>query len=495
MAIEARRHSPRFALSETAYVNFGSGNRGVILDVSEGGLRFKTATPIDPSSPVRFWLTFSRRNEGEAHLAWTDEGRTTGGLRFTSVPSEIRQQLREWIDRADSEPLEKQAKTPMKAQHEIEEALALWKEPIRTTEAKPEVSRDAERRQEAAAVATAVAEPNEEMLRTERSAIFSNELEPEPALPSTEFELESASTAAEAAAEVVPESEPLTSPPISPLISPRPNLAGKEGRLSMFPLVSNQPDAYMVAKREKSHRVAIAVLVMLILLGGAASATAYYYPSQTLYEMSRVQAKVEEFINPAHKQPISNVEPASMGGAIKATNPSGSTSPSEATNPSSDAATAANGSGAGQQTVAVNTAAGAAASSLSDDQVSERPEKAAANGQGDKRAPAPADAEASNHPAKEAAAARNNSQADLQLAQEYLAGGNPGEKTKAVELLWLATEKGNVDAEIRLADMYANGDNVPKSCAQARILLKAAAATDPGLAKGKLTELDQAGCS
>ena len=64
-----------------------------------------------------------------------------------------------------------------------------------------------------------------------------------------------------------------------------------------------------------------------------------------------------------------------------------------------------------------------------------------------------------------------------------------------MQLLWLATEKGNVDAEIQLADLYARGESVPKSCVQARILLKVAASANPALAQPKLSELDQSGCS
>jgi TPR repeat protein len=72
---------------------------------------------------------------------------------------------------------------------------------------------------------------------------------------------------------------------------------------------------------------------------------------------------------------------------------------------------------------------------------------------------------------------------------------NPDEKAKALQLLWLATEKGNVDAEMELADLYARGDGVARSCVQARILLKAASAVNAAAAQPKLDALDQSGCS
>jgi TPR repeat protein len=456
MAIEARRHSPRYTLSETAYVNFGSGTRGVILDVSEGGLRFKTAAPLDRTDPVRFWLTFSRRNEGEAHIAWTDESRTTGGLRFTAVPPEIRQQLREWMDHASSEPLAKQAEKKVNAQ-EIEEALALWKEPAAAAE--PE----AEYRPTGAEVpafetraAVAIAEEPYSSLRDDSNS--------EPFAPSPEPEYASVESAAQ------PASEPVSEPVSEPLLS-RPSLIGKPSSLSMFPL--DQPDAYTLARTQRSHRIAVAILVVLILIGAAAGAAAHYYPSQARNAMNLVQAKVEQFINPAHKQRISRVEPASMGGVLEATNPSDDTA---------------------EPSIPANSQPSAAASTAVPP-ANSKPSDQGSNNVGatstDSAVPAPATADKNDRPAN-----KSNAAIDLELAQKYLAeGSNPQQKTKAVQLLWMATEKGNVDAEIRLADMYAHGDNVPKSCTQARILLKAAATMNPALAQPKLSELNESGCN
>ncbi len=62
------------------------------------------------------------------------------------------------------------------------------------------------------------------------------------------------------------------------------------------------------------------------------------------------------------------------------------------------------------------------------------------------------------------------------LAQPYLNNkSGPGGSAVAVRLLWAAVEKGSVQAEIKLADLYSRGDGVTKSCDQARVLLRAAA--------------------
>lgn len=64
---------------------------------------------------------------------------------------------------------------------------------------------------------------------------------------------------------------------------------------------------------------------------------------------------------------------------------------------------------------------------------------------------------------------------DLALAQSYLSSktGQLG-TAAAASFLWAAVEKGNVNAEITLAELYARGDGVTKSCEQARVLLRAA---------------------
>lgn len=100
MAIQTRRHKPRVRLNETAYLNFLSGIRGVVVDVSEGGLRFKTSSPLKSGESSKFRFTFSGGGEVVADLAWTDEARTTGGLSFESLSSEVRQQTRTWTEQS-----------------------------------------------------------------------------------------------------------------------------------------------------------------------------------------------------------------------------------------------------------------------------------------------------------------------------------------------------------------------------------------------------------
>jgi hypothetical protein len=85
--------------------------------------------------------------------------------------------------------------------------------------------------------------------------------------------------------------------------------------------------------------------------------------------------------------------------------------------------------------------------------------------------------------------------ADFALAERYLREkSGPGSSAAAANALWAAVRKGNVSAEIVLADLYARGDGVRKNCDQARVLLRAAAEKGSTLASRELGEIIRTGC-
>jgi hypothetical protein len=86
--------------------------------------------------------------------------------------------------------------------------------------------------------------------------------------------------------------------------------------------------------------------------------------------------------------------------------------------------------------------------------------------------------------------------------QEYLralqilrAPNRAAEQPEAVRLLWAAVEKGNMDAEIDLAELFRIGKGVTKNCAQTRILLSAAARKGSAEARKRLDAFRREGCS
>src|SRR6202521_5996550 len=116
MVTTDRRQTPRMKVMGLAYVNLDPDNGGIILDISEGGLCFQSTGPgpVKQTETIRFWYSprshqimarqveaqtrgVSRLIEAGSELAWTDETRKMGGLRFTNLSAEAREQIREWI--------------------------------------------------------------------------------------------------------------------------------------------------------------------------------------------------------------------------------------------------------------------------------------------------------------------------------------------------------------------------------------------------------------
>jgi cell division septation protein DedD len=97
MIQQERRLSARKALRTIACIHLPSDNGGIVLDVSEGGLRFRAIAPVEESGPVQFWFSaHPDRIAGTADLVWTDRAKKTGGLRFADLPEDARELIRSW---------------------------------------------------------------------------------------------------------------------------------------------------------------------------------------------------------------------------------------------------------------------------------------------------------------------------------------------------------------------------------------------------------------
>src|SRR5215472_15092082 len=98
-----RRQDARTTVESLTYICFGSNDRGIVLDISESGLRFRVLSPIEHTEqPVRFWFSAEgERVDAEGEVRWMDEQQVTGGLRFRSVSSETREQIRRLIRQPD----------------------------------------------------------------------------------------------------------------------------------------------------------------------------------------------------------------------------------------------------------------------------------------------------------------------------------------------------------------------------------------------------------
>ena len=85
--------------------------------------------------------------------------------------------------------------------------------------------------------------------------------------------------------------------------------------------------------------------------------------------------------------------------------------------------------------------------------------------------------------------------AELMAAMAKLNGDNGYRDTStAIQLLWIAIRKGNIAAEVTLADLYVFGDGIQQNCDQGRTLLMAASKSGDAQAKVRLDELNANGC-
>jgi hypothetical protein len=95
-----RRQNPRTTIAGHAYVNIEPNNGGIVLNVSDGGLCFHSFDPVQRNGAIRFWFAnHNRRIEAFGTLAWTDETHK-GGMRFTALPAEAREQIRSWMSQS-----------------------------------------------------------------------------------------------------------------------------------------------------------------------------------------------------------------------------------------------------------------------------------------------------------------------------------------------------------------------------------------------------------
>lgn len=99
MMPQDRRLSVRKTPKHIGYLSLPRDNGGFVIDISEGGLGFQTIAPLNADGPIqiRFAIDSAERIRVFAELAWIDETRKAGGLRFLKLPDEARARIREWI--------------------------------------------------------------------------------------------------------------------------------------------------------------------------------------------------------------------------------------------------------------------------------------------------------------------------------------------------------------------------------------------------------------
>jgi len=94
-----RRSHARRRLEGLVYVDFGSDNGAILIDVGEGGLGFQSVIPVstEQSLLLKFKLPGEAHSiEGHAEVAWVNESSKGGGLRFVELSADARAHIRGW---------------------------------------------------------------------------------------------------------------------------------------------------------------------------------------------------------------------------------------------------------------------------------------------------------------------------------------------------------------------------------------------------------------
>jgi len=94
-----RREKTRKVPDQFVFLQLEQDDGGAVLDISEGGLRFESFSPVQQQGPIHFWFSLNLRERIEAwgELAWTHEERKSGGLKFLSLSDGGREHIREYL--------------------------------------------------------------------------------------------------------------------------------------------------------------------------------------------------------------------------------------------------------------------------------------------------------------------------------------------------------------------------------------------------------------
>jgi TonB family protein len=102
--VKDRRLHARQRVSSLTYVDLGENNGGIVLNVSEAGIRIQAAAALEigPIS-LRLQLPGTRKRlELNAEVIWVGPSRKEAGLYFMDLSEDARSQIRKWIAREAS---------------------------------------------------------------------------------------------------------------------------------------------------------------------------------------------------------------------------------------------------------------------------------------------------------------------------------------------------------------------------------------------------------
>lgn len=94
-----RRRLPRQKVDALLYLKINPDNGGVVLDLSERGMRISVANPLMASSQINFSLGLEGGLpiEGAGHVSWLSKSGKTAGVKFDNFPVNSQERVRRWL--------------------------------------------------------------------------------------------------------------------------------------------------------------------------------------------------------------------------------------------------------------------------------------------------------------------------------------------------------------------------------------------------------------
>jgi outer membrane biosynthesis protein TonB len=102
--VKDRRLHPRQRVSSLTYVDLGEDNGGIVLNVSEAGIRIQAAAGLEEGPiSIRLQLPGARKRlEVNAEVIWVGQSRKEAGLRFVDLSEDAQRQIQKWMAREAS---------------------------------------------------------------------------------------------------------------------------------------------------------------------------------------------------------------------------------------------------------------------------------------------------------------------------------------------------------------------------------------------------------
>jgi hypothetical protein len=502
---------------QLVYLELGAGNGGMLLSVSEEGFRFRAVSPVRAQGtlPFAFSLDGQHRLDGSGTIEWLEEDGKSGGLRFTDVSDEFRSAVSRWLTSDPPHHLPRREATPAaavpldtmeKIRQELRAGYPASSHPAETvaTPAVPERTADANS-----------STPSRNLKpRFFQRSVESKDSQPArlPAPHSRRGEPEKPAIPASAFLKRPQESKPFT--PVSPLAPVRPapsTIASSVSAIPAEPPVSGERRPYIPAFEDSFESAwersklsappdsphlsraaagSIISIALAVILGALAYNFRQDIGSLFIHLGQRISGEntgaapaTASETDPTHIQ--QNAEQKSLEPASPSQTVSGETGRSSQTSdsphPSAANDTLATGTPARMGAPSAGATQPSGASSVPD--VAKQHEVFSVQ--------VPPDVPAKPQTPLEP----GTGQEEFNLAREILQGNNrKRELPRALDLLWSGVKKGNVPAEVTLADLFLRGDGVEKNCDQARVLLVAASKKGSFDARQMLEQMAEQGC-